>query len=133
MSVWDVQKAIYTQLQNDSALGALVTGIYDYVPDNTVFPYMAIRLSQVDDVSGARQDGYEMRVDITVYSKQSGSVEAWTIFDRLYALLHNQPIATDNTVSIRNIRMQQASLQRRESSELYELNSRFRLVVTPLN
>ena len=41
-SMWELQKAIYAQLNGDSALGGLVTGIYDYVPEGSNSPYVVI-------------------------------------------------------------------------------------------
>ena len=39
---FDVQTALYKRLIDNPALAELATGVYDYVPDATVYPYVVL-------------------------------------------------------------------------------------------
>lgn len=41
-ALWQVQQAIFNRLNDDIALKAKITGVYDYVPENTDYPYCVI-------------------------------------------------------------------------------------------
>ncbi len=132
MTIWNIQKAIYGVLSNDVALEGLVTGVFDFVPDNTVFPYVTVQLENVEEWSAHEQNGFEVNFAVVVFSKQAGSQKCWQIFDVLYGLLHDADWTVEGGYEVHNTRFEQAVLRKKESSELYELTADFVIQVTKI-
>lgn len=68
-----VQKAIYQQLNGDSGVTALVSGIYDFVPDDVAAPYIVIGEATQRRVSLLHDDVYEVVVAVDIYSGNHSS------------------------------------------------------------
>ena len=86
--------ALYAALNNDAALRALITGIYDMPPDNAVSPYIQVGATQ--EVSDELLDntGAEITTTLHIWSRYAGRKEvlricelvraalpAWTLYD----------------------------------------------------
>ena len=82
-----VSEPIYTILNADGTLGALVTGIYDKPPDNTAHPYITIgeAFETRDDTFGKR--GKDVLTSLHIWSRYNGFREALLIAERLILLL----------------------------------------------
>ncbi len=130
MTIWNIQKAIYGVLSNDVTLDGMVTGVFDFVPDNTVFPYVTVQLENVEEWSAHEQNGFEVNFVVGVFCKQAGSQICWQIFDVLYGLLHDADWMVEGGYEVHNTRFEQAILRKKESSELYELTADFVIQVT---
>ncbi len=89
---WALQKAIYQTLATDSVLTALVSGIYDNPPDNSVFPYVVLGECRSTDWSGISSNGNEVTGVIHIYSQEKGKKEASAIMERVAVLLHDADI-----------------------------------------
>ena len=87
-SHYPLQAAIYQALSSDSALAALVTGVYDRPPQSTAFPYMTIGESSGSDWSTKTTSGMEQQLAIHVWSQNGGRKEAAAIMTRIHTLLH---------------------------------------------
>lgn len=94
----NVQTAIYTALNGDTALGDFVQAIYDFVPQEDAdteadFPYIVIGEDTVvpwdtDDILGA-----EWTVTIHAWSRYRGQKEVKQILDALYDVLHRSTLS----------------------------------------
>jgi hypothetical protein len=70
----EIQKAVFDALM---AFPAIADGrVYDRVPENPQFPYVAIGDEQTIDDGNACDDGWEVYPDIHVWSRAVGHVEA---------------------------------------------------------
>jgi len=97
-----LQTAIYQKLTASPELMALVSGVYDEVPEPAPFPYVAIG-AITETVSDAHdRQGLDVMVVLHVWSKYPGNGEAADIFAALDAALDRQPLTaagwTDITI-----------------------------------
>lgn len=92
MSLEPTQKAVYTALTGDAALSALVTGVYDRVPERTVFPYLVFGNSGGVDAATNTSDGASVRMELAAYSREGGRKQVLEILERIHAALHQQAL-----------------------------------------
>ena len=76
-----LHEAFYNQLSTDTALNSRVTGVYDYVDENTKFPYVAIGDPTVSPFPTKTSHGEEVLVNLHVFSKYKGKAEAFGILN----------------------------------------------------
>ncbi|KIX79116.1 hypothetical protein SF23_02570 [Streptomyces sp. MBRL 10] len=87
-----VQQAVYTRLTGDPALAALITGVYDHVPEDVVFDYVTI--GEATEIPDNRHGGFGRQTTITlhVWSRYRGHARGLQIAARVTALLDHQPL-----------------------------------------
>lgn len=86
-----LQKAIYDQLRVDAGVTALVAGrIFDAVPKGALpdFPYISFGTYQANEDGAGCIDGTEAYIDLHVWSRAVGSLEAKRIASAVRAALH---------------------------------------------
>ena len=93
----ELQKAIYQILAASLPLQSIVAGrIFDEVPQGEDYPYIVIG---DDDLKSWDLDcklGFEALITIHAFSRYKGRKEAKEIGAKIYDLLHNASIVTDN-------------------------------------
>ncbi|GGS47732.1 DUF3168 domain-containing protein [Streptomyces violaceus] len=91
-ALWPLQQAVVQKLRAHAPLMALVTGVYDEVPEQATHPYVTLgSISEnVDDAHNQR--GLEATVVLHVWSKYRGFKEAADILSALDAALDRQPL-----------------------------------------
>lgn len=100
-----VQTAIYQRLKNDATLAGMVTGVYDYVPEGTAYPYVRIgdHLSIPDNTHDTY--GREITTTIHIWTRSRGNAQGQAIAARIGELLDHRPrdlaVAGHKVVSIR--------------------------------
>jgi hypothetical protein len=90
----ELQRAVYERLTGFSALTALVTGVYDHVPQTAALPYVVFGEPvtiphDTDDTVGAEHDFV-----IHVWSDHRGQMETKEIQQQIYAALHRYNLQT---------------------------------------
>lgn len=93
---FDTQKAVYEQLTGDSALMALITGVYDAVPPSAEYPYVTIGESHTSDRSTATTEAYEQMTTLHIYSRARGRKAVAEIMQKLHASLHGVNLVMDD-------------------------------------
>lgn len=88
----EVQTAIYDKLTGDSTLMALITGVYDHVPEGTVHPYVVIGETTATAENAHDRIGKDQVVTLHVWSKQHGFSEALEIAARICTVLEHQSL-----------------------------------------
>lgn len=85
-----LQSAINTTLRSASPVTALVsTRIYDRVPQNVVFPFVQLGDGQeVDDGFDCGESAVEVFLDVHIWSRAVGKVEAHQIAGAVKSALH---------------------------------------------
>jgi hypothetical protein len=101
----ELQGAIVSRLGADVAVTNLVgSRIYDAVPDNAAFPYISMGPS--DELSDDADciEGYDITIQIDVWSRGVGSVEAKRIAAAVREVLHDydMPIVDNALVYFRH-------------------------------
>lgn len=90
---WEIQKAAYGSLIADSTLMGLVTGVYDHVPQDTAFPYVAFERMESLDRSNRVTTVTEITMVMGVYSRERGSKTALAIMAEIKARLNRAALS----------------------------------------
>ncbi|MGW2260273.1 DUF3168 domain-containing protein [Streptomyces sp. NPDC001780] len=87
-----VQTAVYGRLAADPTLTGLITGVFDYVPETTAYPFVVI--GEAIETPDNRHGGFGRQTVITlhVWSRYRGYAQALAIGARITALLDHQPL-----------------------------------------
>jgi hypothetical protein len=85
----EVQKAIFTLLSTNVPLSAAVTGVYDHVPQAQAFPFVVIGSNDFLGRDSQTTNGYNVALQISVWSRGFGRKGAHDVMQLIDALLHN--------------------------------------------
>jgi Protein of unknown function (DUF3168) len=92
-SILSLQTAIYNRLSNDTHLAAKITGVYDAVDENTVFPYVTLGNGDtVNNWSTSTWYGEDLTHTLHVWSRYKGKKEAVEIMNLIINAL-SQPLS----------------------------------------
>ena len=93
----ELQKAIYQILAASLPLQSIVAGrIFDEVPQGEDYPYIVIGDDDLKPWDLDCKLGFEALITIHAFSRYKGRKEAKEIGAKIYDLLHNASIVTDN-------------------------------------
>jgi hypothetical protein len=87
-----VQAAVYGRLTADEQLKALISGVYDYVPETAAYPFVTIgeAIETPDNtVSGL---GRQTVITLHVWTRARGHTPGLRVAARITALLDHQPL-----------------------------------------
>jgi len=85
---YEVQKRIYEILNNDYDLKEIVTGVYDFVPDDQKFPFVVIGEADWTDRGSESTEGYSGVLTMHVWDRGRGRKTVLSIQKRIDELLH---------------------------------------------
>ncbi|PSK47976.1 hypothetical protein B0E38_06453 [Streptomyces sp. 111WW2] len=88
-----VQTAVYARLKDDATLTGMISGIYDYVPEDVAYPFVVI--GEALETPDNRHGGFGRQTVVTlhVWSRYQGYSQALRIGARVTELLDHQPLA----------------------------------------
>jgi hypothetical protein len=90
--MWPVQQALRAVLVADLTLTTLITGVFDYVPEDAAYPYIVIGdATEIPDNSHDRY-GWQTVATLHVWTQAEGHKQGLTIGRRITALLDHQPL-----------------------------------------
>ena len=124
----ELQKSIFNALDGDSTLQNLVTDVYDFVPENTVFPYVKVGEETSLDNGTKTLQGNEHTLVIHSFSRYRGSKEVKEIMSRIYALLHESSLSVSGA-SLVNLRFEFSDVIKENDGFTSHGLQRFRAVV----
>jgi hypothetical protein len=97
---WELQQAVYTALTGAAPLMAIVSAVYDHVPQTAVYPYVVIGEDQATPVDADDLPGADHLIDIHVWSgggsgtnQDRGQKKVKQAQGAIYAALHRQTLA----------------------------------------
>ncbi len=101
-SLPELQRAIYGVLSNDTTLGALVTGVFDWggVPESQAYPYVTIGDATEVPFNTLGKRGYQTTVTLHIWSRALGFAEVYSILARLNTLLDQEPLSLQTQTHI---------------------------------
>ena len=114
--LYDAQVSVFKRLENDSELMSAVTGVYDFVPEETNFPYVILGRCTATPVNTKTTIGERIEVTLDVWSVYKGKKETANIINLLEASLTDELTVEDAdliTQEIKSIEIVE------ESNELY--------------
>ncbi|WP_405710105.1 DUF3168 domain-containing protein [Streptomyces xanthophaeus] len=87
-----VQMALYGRLTSDEDLMALISGVYDYVPETDPYPYVVI--GEATEIPDNRHDGFgrETVASLHVWTRHRGHGPGMKIAARITELIDHQPL-----------------------------------------
>ena len=94
-----LQTAVYDALVADSPLGSKVTGIYDFVPENTAFPYVKVGDQTMVDDGTKNKKGSDFTLMIHTFSRYRGSKEIKEIMSLVYDVLHESSLSVSGAMN----------------------------------
>lgn len=86
---FQLQQAIFSALNVSAVTSDLSCGVFDDVPQNASYPYIALGEETAVDFSVKDIQGGDFTVNIHVWSQYKGSKETKQIMDKIHDLLHN--------------------------------------------
>lgn len=88
-----VQTAVYARLTGDATLTGMISGVYDFVPEDVAYPFVVIgeALETPDNWHGGF--GRETVITLHVWSQYQGYTQGLRIAARVTELLDHQPLA----------------------------------------
>lgn len=90
------QKAIVSRLNGDTELTQMLTGIYDFVPEKTAFPYVSLSTLQARDVSSRSLGVSEVTMELSIWSVYRGKQECLNIAHVIEELLTKASLVMDD-------------------------------------
>jgi hypothetical protein len=126
-----LQQAIFAVLSASGDLQALIGGrLFDYVPRDSAFPYVALGGGSEADWSTATEDGAEHAVQIDVWSRSTGHKEAKQIADIIRETLNNAALTISGATLI-DIRHLATDFSRESDGQTFRARLSFRAVTEP--
>lgn len=83
-ALFSLQKGLYDALTGDSALMALISGVYDYAPENSAYPYVTLGEGEAADLSNLRDQAVEAEFRLSIWSRAAGRKQALEIMEAAY-------------------------------------------------
>ncbi|MCZ9352988.1 DUF3168 domain-containing protein [Streptomyces mutabilis] len=128
-ALWPLQLAIVQKARAHAPLTALVTGVFDEVPEAQPHPYITVG-SITENVSDAHnQRGLDASVVLHIWSKYRGYKQAAEILSALDAALDRQPLAVTGFKDV-SIAHQQHTELRDPDPEIRHINVSYRVWLT---
>lgn len=100
-SLSPLHESFYEQLSEDTALMSRVTGVYDYVDENTLFPYVTIGDPTISPFPTKTSYGEEVLVNLHVFSKYKGKTEAFEILSLMVRAATKQDLVIEGFTFLR--------------------------------
>ncbi|PSJ61342.1 DUF3168 domain-containing protein [Pseudaminobacter soli (ex Li et al. 2025)] len=132
-SAVELQKAIFSVLEADSALIGLLGGakVFDRAPDDQPFPYLTFGRTSVYDWSTGTEKGSEHLFTLHVWSKAKGKKEALEIMEAARKRLDAGSLALDSHHLV-NMRLEFAEARYDEDLAVHHGLLRYRAVIEDL-
>ena len=123
-----LQKTIFDALDTDSTLQSKVTDVYDFVPENTAFPYVKLGEDTAIDNGTKTLQGNEHTLVVQTFSRYRGSKEIKDIMARIYTVLHESSL-TVSGASLVNLRFEFSDVLKENDGLTTHGLQRFRAIV----
>jgi len=127
-TIWQLQKAVYDKLSGDATLGALITGVFEYVPEGTNFPYVVIDDMKLKPWSNLSKKGSEINFSIKTYCRERGSKTCLDIMDNVEDLLDEAALTVTNHALI-HILLEYSEVEQKKDGLNYVGVSKFKALL----
>lgn len=125
-----LQSTLYQALAADSALMALISGLYDIAPKNAAFPYVTLGGERLDPVRSKTQTGYTYTLTLSVWTASDGHGEAKQIAATLEAALNGATL-TVNDYSFTGFFLQRSDTQLQPRQRVVQTQLRYQARLFP--
>lgn len=126
--LWPLQQAVYARLTGDATLMGLVSGVFDYMPDDTAPPYIAIgEATETPFNTLNRGEGSDATITFQVTSETKGFSKALAVTDRMEVLLNFYEITISGYDTV-YLRKDNVTTMREPDGVTRRVIARYRLV-----
>jgi len=87
---YEIQKRVFATLNGDATLGALITGVFDSLPQEQEYPFVKIGDGEITDLETQTTTGFNGEITIDVWDDETTRKTVNAILTRIRDLLHNQ-------------------------------------------
>ena len=94
-----VQTAVYNELNGNSSLTSSVSGIFDFVPESTTFPYVKVGDQTMVDDGTKNKKGSDFTLIVHTFSRYRGSKEIKEIMSLVYDILHESSLTISGAMN----------------------------------
>ena len=122
-----LQTAVYNALVADTPLGNAVTGIYDFVPEGTAFPYVKVGDQTMVDDGTKNKEGSDFTLIVHTFSRYRGSKEIKEIMSLVYDVLHESSLSVSGAMN--NMRFEFSDIIKENDGLTTHGMQRFRVFV----
>jgi hypothetical protein len=120
---------VFAKLKGSTALSALVTGVYDEVPEGAVLPYVSIgSITETADDAHDHQ-GLDTLIVVHVWSDYPGNAEAADIFAAVDAALDRVPLIVAGFKDV-SIKHDQHQFVKDSDPRIRHVNAQYRVWLT---
>lgn len=119
LNYYNLQKAIYEKLIGSSSLMAIVSGVFDYPPQEVNFPFVVIADASSGDMSAIGKNIIEQQIRINIWSRELGHKQTANIMELIYVLLHNGSVAVVGQI-LASMRFVSTSIQLEDDGRTYQ-------------
>jgi hypothetical protein len=92
----EIQRAVFGALKNDLDLSRLVTGIYDFIPQEKCFPFVQVGEATHEERDSHTTNGFTSTIHINCWSQvTNGRGKCLDIQGAIYDALHKANLAID--------------------------------------
>lgn len=123
-----MQQAVFTALTGNAELMAMLTGLFDNVPQKHPFPYVTMGDQTVTDWDSHTFDGANSTLTIHTWARGASRKPCLEIMSKIYSILHNGPLTVPGfSVVVCRFEFGESSLD--PDGQTYHGVQRFRLIV----
>jgi len=122
-----LQTTVYNALLADATLVSAVTGIYDFVPEGTAFPYVKVGDQTMVDDGTKNKKGNDFTLMIHTFSRYRGSKEIKEIMSLVYDVLHESSLSVSGAFN--NMRFEFSDIIKENDGLTTHGMQRFRVFV----
>lgn len=126
---YEIQKAIYEKLIGNSALMAIISGVFDHVPQVTTYPFVSIGAASSADFSNISKNITDYLLNIDIWSREKGRRQAVQIMDMIYALLHNGSIVVAGQIVV-SLRVLSTAIELENDGVTYHGKIRLKIILS---
>jgi Protein of unknown function (DUF3168) len=94
-SLWEVQKALFNRLSNDTALSQKITGVFDEVGEGQTFPYITLGEPTVNPFETKTSYGEEIPWVLHCWSQYPGKKECYEILNLMLQAITKEPFVIE--------------------------------------
>ncbi|CAL9301262.1 MULTISPECIES: DUF3168 domain-containing protein [Streptomyces] len=128
-ALWPLQVAVVQKARAHAPLTALVTGVFDEVPENQPHPYITVGSITENVADAHNQRGLDASVVLHIWSRYRGYKQAAEILSALDAALDRQPLTVVGFKDV-SIAHQQHTELRDPDPEIRHINVSYRVWLT---
>ena len=125
---FQLQQAIFSAHNVSAVTSDLSCGVFDDVPQNASYPYIALGEETAVDFSVKDIQGGDLTVNIHVWSQYKGSKETKQIMDKIHDLLHNINLSVTG-FNLINLRFEFSDIMRDPDGITRHRVMRFRAII----